>query len=142
MKIFNTSGPNFADEHYTIQRTNLVTKGIELVETKRYFTIWAPRQTGKSTYFRQLADKLEEMNYNVVHINFENYKNASLDSFIYEFAKNIKESWNIDFKNQTELAKIFSIITEEKDKKFVLIIDEVEGINPEYFGDFLHSIRE
>ncbi len=25
--------------------------------------------------------------------------------------------------------------------KWVLIIDEVEGINKEYFGDFLHSIR-
>ena len=30
---------------------------MELVKEERYFTIWAPRQTGKSTYFRQLAEE-------------------------------------------------------------------------------------
>ena len=63
MRIFNTSGPNIAEEHYTIERTNLIGKGVELVASKRYFTIWAPRQTGKSTYFRQLAKKLLELGY-------------------------------------------------------------------------------
>ncbi len=47
MRKFNTSGPNFPEEHFTIERNDLLVKGIELVETKRYFTIWAPRQTGK-----------------------------------------------------------------------------------------------
>jgi hypothetical protein len=141
MRRFNTSGPNIAKEHYTIERTNLILTGMELVESKRYFTIWAPRQTGKSTYFGQLAKKLEEKGYKVAHINFENYKNASLDSFIYELVKNIQEYWGINLANETEIAKIFSLISEIKDQKFVLIIDEVEGINPAYFGDFLHSIR-
>ncbi len=67
MRKFNTSGPNISKKHYTIQRTNLVQKGIELVEDDRYFTIWAPRQTGKSTYFRQLAKKLTAQNYKVAH---------------------------------------------------------------------------
>ena len=46
-----------------------------------------------------------------------------------------------DFSGETELAKIFQLISEINDQKCVLIIDEVEGINPTYFGDFLHSIR-
>jgi predicted AAA+ superfamily ATPase len=75
MREFNTSGPNITAEHYTVERTNLIEKGVNLVDKSRYFTIWAPRQTGKSTYFRQLAKKLTELGYKVAHINFENYKN-------------------------------------------------------------------
>jgi hypothetical protein len=112
-----------------------------LVESKRYFTIWAPRQTGKSTYFGQLAKRLSKNGYKVAHINFENYKNASLGSFIYTLCVELKKQWMLDFSGETELAKIFQLISEINDQKCVLIIDEVEGINPLYFGDFLHSIR-
>ena len=70
MKKFNTSGPNIPNRHYTIIRKNIINKGINLVEDERYFTIWAPRQTGKSTYFRLLANELEKDSYKVAHINF------------------------------------------------------------------------
>jgi len=39
MKRFNTSRPNIPEEHYTIVREDLLKKGIELVDSKRYFTI-------------------------------------------------------------------------------------------------------
>lgn len=141
MREFNTSGPNISERHYTIERKNLIRQGIKLVEKERYFTIWAPIQTGKSTYFRQLAVELVAQGYKVAHINFENYKNASKDSFLYELTKHIKEFWGIDLTKEIELAKVYSLISEIKNDKLVLIIDEVEGINPEYFGDFLHTIR-
>ncbi len=141
MRKFNTSGPNIPRKHYTIQRIGLIEKGIELVKDDRYFTIWAPRQTGKSTYFRQLADKLIEQGYKVAHINFENYRNASLKSFLSSLTRNLKEQWNVDYTNETDLSHIFEQIQIKKKEKCVLIIDEVEGINKEYFGDFLHSIR-
>ncbi len=141
MREFNTSGPNNVIEHYTIERTNLIEQGIKLVGKAKYFTIWAPRQTGKSTYFRQLADKLIEQGYKVARINFENYKNTSIESFIYALTYDIKEFWGFDFTKEKEISQVFRLITEIKDQKCVLIIDEVEGINKEYFGDFLHSIR-
>ena len=141
MRKFNTSGPNIPEKHYTIQRIDLIDKGFELVKDERYFTIWAPRQTGKSTYFRQLAERLTLNGYKVAHINFENYKNASLSSFLYDLAKNLKVYWGVDLTKETEIAKIFSLISETRNNKFILIIDEVEGINETYFGDLLHSIR-
>ena len=141
MRKFNTSGPNIPEKHYTIQRIDLIDKGFELVKDERYFTIWAPRQTGKSTYFRQLAERLTLIGYKVEHINFENYKNASLSSFLYDLAKNLKVYWGVDLTKETEIAKIFSLISETRNNKFILIIDEVEGINETYFGDLLHSIR-
>ncbi len=140
MKKFNTSGPNIPERHYTIQRTDLIEKGIELVKDDRYFTIWAPRQTGKSTYFRQLADKLTEQNYKVAHINFENYRNANFESFLDRLVWKLGEFWQQNFEN-ISLQQIFQKIEKNKNDKCILIIDEVEGINQEYFGDFLHSIR-
>jgi len=140
MKRFNTSGPNIPEEHYTIERTDLIKKGIELVESKRYFTIWAPRQTGKSTYFRQLAEKLNEKGYKVAHINFENYKNADEETFLERFVGEVNEFWDTKFVI-TSISKIFYEIEKLKGQNFVLIIDEVEGINPDFFGNFLHSIR-
>ncbi|MEA3445748.1 MAG: AAA-like domain-containing protein, partial [Bacteroidota bacterium] len=140
MKYFNTSGPNIPEEHYTLQRQNIIDVGIDMVHRKRYFTIWAPRQTGKSTYFRQLAVELEKEGYKVAHINFENYKNLPLSSFLKRLTIRLNEYWNHDFDN-LNIGDIFLKIEEIRNQKCVLIIDEVEGINPEYFGEFLHSIR-
>ena len=140
MKEFNTSGPNIPKQHYTIERNDLISKGINLVNKDRYFTIWAPRQTGKSTYFRQLARKLTEIGYKIAHINFENYKNEPKKSFLSRLTWKLEEFWNINSADKT-IGEIFENIEKIKNQKYVLIIDEVEGINKEYFGDFLHSIR-
>ena len=140
MRYFNTSGPNNPKKHYTIERHDIIVKGIKLVDDERYFTIWAPRQTGKSTYFRQLATELEKKGYKVAHINFENYKDESLDSFLLRLRGELAEFWDIDFGQQS-LGEIFYSIEKNSGLKLVLIIDEVEGINPDYFGTFLHSIR-
>jgi len=141
MKEFNTSGPNIPEQHYTIERKQLLSKGIKLVEKSRYFTIWAPRQTGKSTYFRQLADKLLENGYKVAHINFESFKETPLTTFIRVLAIELNKFWQINLL-ESDISDIFFKIEQINDFKCVLIIDEVEGINPDYFGTFLHAIRK
>ena len=140
MKTFNTSGPNILKEHYTLKRQNIINNGIELVNNKRYFTIWAPRQTGKSTYFRMLATELEKEGYKVAHINFENFSNAKIPIFISRFKRNVNEFWNTNYHFES-IPEFFELIETQKKEKCVLIIDEVEGINKEYFNEFLHSIR-
>ena len=140
MRYFNTSGPNIVEQHYTLMRPKLVLEGLDKIHKDRYFTIWAPRQTGKSTYFRLLADILQAEGYMVAHVNFENYKEATMKAFLNEFHLSLQKGWNIDFTGK-DLQETFSAISTIKDQKFVLIIDEVEGINPDFFGSFLHSIR-
>ena len=140
MREFNTSGPNIPREHYTIHRTGLIENGIKLVKKSRYFTIWAPPQTGKSTYFWQLADTLTEQGYNVAHINFEDSKDTPIDTFLERFVGELNRFWGARFQ-KTNISQIFYEIEQKTDKNCVLIIDEVDGINPEYFGTFLHAIR-
>lgn len=139
-RYFNTSGPNRPHEHYTLKREELIKKGIGLVERERYFTIWAPRQTGKSTYFMMLAERLKERGFKVTHINLENYSDAPLSALFNYLFRSIKEDWGIEFKSdnfgdlQNDIAKI-------NDRKCILIIDEIEGLNPMHFGQFLHTLR-
>ncbi|MBI4649576.1 MAG: AAA-like domain-containing protein, partial [Bacteroidia bacterium] len=139
MRYFNTSGPNIPKEHYTLMRKDLIRKGIDFVNRNRYFTIWAPRQTGKSTYLEIIRKDLKKLSYNSILINTENYldctKESLLDELKIEFQK---YDLIISNKSFTEFSK--SIKKTDK-KKLVLLIDEIEGLNPEIFGQFLHSIR-
>ena len=60
MRFFNTSGPVEAEDHYRIpplQRVNLG-EVLELVRSKRYFVLHAPRQTGKTSVLLALRDLL------------------------------------------------------------------------------------
>jgi hypothetical protein len=139
-RYFNTSGPNIPGEHYTLTREKLIQKGLALAKRKIYFTIWAPRQTGKSTYFRMLAQKLEEKEYQVTHVNVENYEEAPGSAFFNYLFREIEENWGIKLKS-TNFGDLQNDIAAVKDRKFILVIDEIEGLNPGYLGQFLHTIR-
>ncbi|MCU0289491.1 MAG: hypothetical protein MUF15_24230, partial [Acidobacteria bacterium] len=139
-RYFNTSGPNFPQEHYTLKREKLIEKGINLVKKRRYFTIWAPRQTGKSTYFNMLTQGLKTLGYDVAQVNVENYKEVPLSAFFNYLYREIADNWKITLKS-TNFGDLQNDIAAVKDRKFVLVIDEIEGLNPAYFGQFLHTIR-
>jgi AAA-like domain len=140
MRSFNTSGPNILAEHYTLPRLHLIEQGRELVHKNRYFTIWAPRQTGKSTYFRLLADALREEGIKVCYVNFESFKEASEVDFLVRLKDALSSQWEIAFETDT-LNSVFQQIETIKNEKCILIIDEVDGINRLYFNSFLHAIR-
>ncbi len=139
-RYFNTSGPNILNEHYTLMRQGLVKQGLELVSRSRYFTIWSPRQSGKSTYFRLLAKKLECEGFRVTHINVENFRDATKQFFLQYLCKELKKGCEIDLTVHS-FAELFGSINDLRDTKCVLIIDEIEGLQEEIFCDFLHTIR-
>ena len=139
-RYFNTSGPCNPKQHYTLMRPDLIAEGIDLVERERYFTIWAPRQTGKSTFFRLLANKLDSRGFKVIHFNVENFKEALLITFFTKLTKEFQKK-GIVLPHLSSFGDLSNFIETLKDDKLVLIIDEIEGLNPELFNQFLHSIR-
>ena len=138
-RYFNTSGPNRPDQHYTLQRPNLVEKGIRIVKRERYFTIWAPRQTGKSTYFRILAKALVAEGYLVSHINVEG-KIESTEAFL---CQKISEQMTADFNIKIDAHRIDELFSQvcALPQKTVFIIDEIEQLNPDIFNKFFHTVR-
>lgn len=122
-------------------RESLVAEGLEYVAERRYFTIWAPRQTGKSTYFRLLADHLKELGYGVAQVNVENGQDATKTSFLKELGRELQKGCRIK-TDAIDFAEFGRLLQEQTDGKNVLIIDEIEGLNPELFNPFLHILSK
>ncbi len=140
-KEFNSSGPNIPEEHYTLVRSNLMEQGKKNVYKRRYFTLFAPRQSGKSTFFQMLGSQLEKEGYKVCYTNFEYFYQQSEAWFLDTLARKMSEAWGIDVSNSS-FAAIAKAIESCKNEKMILVVDEVEGINIEYLNTFLHTIRE
>ncbi len=139
-KEFNSSGPNILERHYTLPRHTLMQQGKKLVYDNRYFTLFAPRQSGKSTFFQMLGEQLKTEGYKVCYTNWGHSRHSSLHSFLITLGFKMRESWQIEI-DTTDFESIIRSVEACKDKKLVLAIDEVEGINAEFLNDFLHTIR-
>ena len=85
MRYFNTSGPCDPTKHYIVLREALIARGRQLVDQGRFFTIFAPRQAGKTTYFQLLLDTLDEQRYTPIWITLESFKTLRRDEFYEAF---------------------------------------------------------
>jgi predicted transport protein len=115
-------------------------KGKKLVYNDRYFTLFAPRQSGKSTFFQLLGEQLKTEGYKVCYTNFEYYHKQSEQTFLENLARKMRDAWNIDIID-TDFGNIAASIEQCHTEKLLLVVDEVEGINTEYLNTFLHTIR-
>ena len=76
MRFFNVAGPVRTDEHYAIQPLDRVERDelLDLIRTKQYFVLHAPRQTGKTSALIALRDLLnsgDEGDFRCVVVNVE-----------------------------------------------------------------------
>ena len=76
MRFFNTEGPMRPDDHYTIPPLDRVDVDelLGLIRTERYFVLYAPRQTGKTSALIALRDLLnsgEAGSFRCVDVNVE-----------------------------------------------------------------------
>ena len=148
MRIFNTSGACIPEKHYTVMREDLIVQGEILVEQERFFTIFAPRQTGKTTYFQLLFRHLSQTGYLPVRVSLEGLKTLARPKFYQTLAQRLVRGLReqeiavmlhfedqIDFQNALE--------TEHwPTRKLVLVIDEFEEIPPEVLSELLHMVRD
>ena len=60
MRRFGTEGRVEPAQHYFVPRTNEIIDFINRVKAGKYIVLFAPRQTGKTTFFRRVIDVLRE----------------------------------------------------------------------------------
>ncbi|MBI3960726.1 MAG: ATP-binding protein [Chloroflexi bacterium] len=148
MRFFNTSGPCIPEEHYTLMREALVMQGQALVDNGRFFTIFAPRQSGKTTYFQLLFRRLAQQGYVPVWVSFEGMKSADSVEFYTLFGHELQR----ELKRQLPLVEE-SIRTPIQFQSFleglrgqtdrlVLVIDEFENAPDAVLSDLLHTLRK
>ena len=102
MRRFGTQGPVNPQEHYVVSRSDEITDFIKRVAEGRYVVIFAPRQTGKTTFFRRALDVLvadsdietgaaSPAAYFPIPLNFDVYKNTSVADFYANLYQDICE---------------------------------------------------
>ena len=165
VRTFNTYGPVNSQEHYVVSREVELADFIKRVKQGRYIVIFAPRQTGKTTFFQWALESLASdtsETYFPIEVNFEVYEDyaapdfyASLYQSIYEEIKHVFQRRGItpseglsqflaDAKLTDHVAMLrffqqFANFLE--DAKLVFIIDEFDGIPPTALRGFLHALR-
>ena len=66
MRTFGTRGPVDPEKNFIVHRTDEIADFINRVKEGRYIVIFAPRQTGKTTFFQQAIDTLAACRRNIL----------------------------------------------------------------------------
>ncbi len=83
MRRFGTQGRVYPDRHYVVPRTEEIADFNMRVKEGRYVVLFAPRQTGKTTFFRMAIDVLtaEDPTYFPIQLDFQVMRDASTETF-------------------------------------------------------------
>ena len=168
MRRFWTQGPVNPQEHYVVSRSDEIVDFIKRVEEGRYVVLFAPRQTGKTTFFRDALAALTEQttDYFPIQLNFDVYKNVDLSTFyghlyeqmLGEIEAVVQKRGCVpskalrQFLQGTTLTNHLSMMSffkrfarfldsEYDNQRVVLVIDEFDGIPPAALSEFLHTLR-
>ncbi len=169
MRSFGTRGRVYPNKHYIVSRTEEIADFINRIKEGRYIVLFAPRQTGKTTFFRFAVETLttEERNYFPIQLNFEEYEDYSSTDFYASFYREIRKEIERVFQRRGDIpsdaltefltdAKIIDHISMREffqhltnfldsqygiEQKVVLIIDEFDAIPTDAVKGFLHSLR-
>lgn len=141
MRVFNTSGPCDPDKHYTVLRDELIVEGQTLVDEGRYFTIFAPRQAGKTTYFQLLFRHLKPQGYLPIWISFEGLQTigrtkfyGAVQEYLLQELGNYDIEISLQVEDQVDLQRFLAQIPE----RVVLVIDEFEAVPEVVLSELLH----
>ena len=165
MKTFSTYGPVNPKDHYVVSRTEELADFIKRVKLRRYIVIFAPRQTGKTTFFQwaleSLAADTSEI-YFPIELNFEVYEEYTASDFYPSLYKRIcREIARVYQKRDDVPSEVLKQLLEDTkltdhvammeffeqlaeilgDEKLVIIIDEFDGIPRDAVSGFLRSLR-
>ncbi|OQY08911.1 MAG: transcriptional regulator [Marinitoga sp. 4572_148] len=150
MRTFCTSGPVDKKTCYYVKRPDIMAEALNHIENWRYFTVSAPRQSGKTTLLRDIVEKIKDK-YITIFLSFEDYKNMKTEEeFIETFYEEIieeAEKYNITLETKPQkirmIKNIFEEIYKKTGKEVVLLIDEFEKLNnEEIMNTLLHVIRK
>jgi hypothetical protein len=167
-RIFEDSGNVNPGEAYYIRLDNVTnTKNQDIktiVDNGRYFSMFAPRQSGKTTFLEEVCSQLHKSpTYVAVFLCFQDFKNldksefySSIERELYKQLLNrLKEVRCEKIKTLDRFLKeyhltnhiSFKLLFEElnrfiESKKIVIFIDEFDGIPLSELENFLTTIRQ
>ena len=149
-RTFETRGPVDPKLNYVVPRTHEIADLVERIKQGRYVVIFAPRQTGKTTFFRWALDALvaEDDTYFPIQLDFQTFRNDNVEQFYAGLQRRIRQEilWESEQRQMT-IDAAFQPFLEElaaylEYRKVAIIIDEFDGIPQVALSDFLYTLRE
>ena len=156
MRQFHSYGPVDCEEHYCVERKTLVQQCTDQLighpeKGGHYFTIWAPRQTGKTWIINQSAKCLKSFysdSFIVADLSMQQYEilqqSDPIESFFKIWKNAIYDKLDIDtgkiddWNNWLNLFKKKSgLLT----KKMILFIDEFDKLHNEVIDKVVSMFR-
>jgi hypothetical protein len=147
---FNTSGPCDPALHYMVPRTDVVARGLRQIERGRYFTIFAPRQAGKTTCFQLMLRELATRpDYVGTWVSFEDLSSAPPEIFWEEVRtqlvngfRTVAPGFELPVLGSVwDLGKLAAQVKDVLGRRWVLIIDEFDGVPEHVLSDLMHRFR-
>lgn len=168
MRIFESSGLVNPKSAYYIELGNVTNTNDQdmktMVDHGRYFSIFAPRQSGKTTFLTAFCHQLhQDKKYMAIILSFQKYKELNKKEFYFQVEKHLyrqlkRRLTDVDCNKLTEICSFldnhrltshisFSDLIEKLNemieyKKLVIFIDEFDGIPREELENFLSTLRD
>ncbi|MBQ9217597.1 MAG: ATP-binding protein, partial [Muribaculaceae bacterium] len=160
-RYFNTAGPNVPSMQYTLDPLSRfdLDEILTLIRQGKYFVLYAPRQSGKTSCLLALRDYLNERgDYIAVYVNVEGGQAARNDVLTvisgacetigHRTAAVIKDQTPIQLLEQIKsvsssamLTSYLSYLSEALPKPLVLFIDEIDALVGDSLVSVLRQIR-
>jgi hypothetical protein len=167
-RVFEKSGVVFPEMSYYVLLENVVNSDKQDIQTMidrgRYFSIFAPRQSGKTTFLTETCSQLHnDPTYVAIILSFQDNSDLDKAQFYgmmerYLYSQLLSRLKEVDCE-KTEAVKrfldnhhltdhiSFKLLFEELNqliqlKKIVIFIDEFDGIPLKQLSNFLTALRE
>jgi hypothetical protein len=157
MKYFNIAGPCNSTEHYMINAATRL-KGVEqLIDMKQYFVIHAARQSGKTTYLKDLTDRINATGkYYTLYCTLEGMQGITdsekgipeivriLKTFLKYSTLPHKQEFALDadYEDYTNVLRVsLTDYCMLLDKPLVIFFDEVDCLSEGTLITFLRQLR-
>lgn len=167
-RIFEKSGSVNPKASYYVTLENVVNSDNQdikaMVDQGRYFSMFAPRQSGKTTFLEEMRSRLHgDPTYVTILLGFQDYRNLEKSRFYSQVEKNLYEQLierleNVNCEKRESVRLLLSRhhlidhisvreLFEELNriiqyKKIVIFIDEFDGIPLSELENLLTTLRE
>ncbi len=158
-RFFNTGGPCQPSDHYMLPPERRLPTIRQLIAEKLYFVVHAPRQTGKTTSFRALAQELTaEGRYVALHASCESgaaagaHVEAGVSAVLRSIARQAEvlptelRPPSVDVFRalgaESRLAAYLTRWSEGAPRPLVLFLDEIDALVDDTLISVLRQLRE
>ncbi|MDR0394321.1 MAG: AAA-like domain-containing protein, partial [Tannerella sp.] len=158
MKYFNIAGPCNSIKHYMIEAATRLQGVEQLIDEEQYFVIHAARQSGKTTYLKDLAKRLNTGGkYYALYCSLESVQGIAdpkegIPAIVRNMKNKIEEmdilhgaefAKNADYEDFTGVLKTaLTRYCKLLDKPLVILFDEADCLSEGTLISFLRQLRD